>query len=134
MIEMKDVMKKYSNGTTAIRNLSIVIEQGEFVYVVGPSGAGKSTFIKLMYREEKASKGTLNVAGHDLIAIKTAKFLIYAEKSAWCSKTINYYQEKQYMKMLRTLCKLSAENLEISKTSNGSAGPCWFETQSSSLS
>ncbi|MCG3562219.1 ATP-binding cassette domain-containing protein, partial [Klebsiella pneumoniae] len=65
MIEMKDVMKKYSNGTTAIRNLSIVIEQGEFVYVVGPSGAGKSTFIKLMYREEKASKGTLNVAGHD---------------------------------------------------------------------
>ncbi len=70
MIEMKDVMKKYSNGTTAIRNLSIVIEQGEFVYVVGPSGAGKSTFIKLMYREEKASKGTLNVAGHDLIAIK----------------------------------------------------------------
>ena len=70
MIEMKDVMKKYSNGTTATRNLSIVIEQGEFVYVVGPSGAGKSTFIKLMYREEKASKGTLNVAGHDLMVIK----------------------------------------------------------------
>lgn len=87
-----------------------------------------------MYREEKASKGTLNVAGHDLIAIKTAKFLIYAEKSAWCSKTINYYQEKQYMKMLRTPCKLSAENLGISKTSNGSAGSCWFETQSPSLS
>ena len=34
MIEMKDVMKKYSNGTTAIRNLSIVIEQGEFVLLV----------------------------------------------------------------------------------------------------
>ena len=47
MIEMKDVMKKYSNGTTAIRNLSIVIEQGEFVYVVGQSGAGKSTFINV---------------------------------------------------------------------------------------
>ena len=61
MIEMKEVMKKYSNGTTAIRNLSISIDQGEFVYVVGPSGAGKSTFIKLMYREEKATKGVLNV-------------------------------------------------------------------------
>ena len=48
MIEMKDVMKKYSNGTTAIRNLSIVIEQGEFVYVVGPSGAGKSTLLQIL--------------------------------------------------------------------------------------
>ena len=46
MIEMQDVMKKYSNGTTAIRNLSVSIKPGEFVYVVGPSGAGKSTFIK----------------------------------------------------------------------------------------
>ncbi|HLQ39872.1 MAG TPA: cell division ATP-binding protein FtsE [Tetragenococcus sp.] len=70
MIEMKDVTKKYSNGTTAIRNLSISIDQGEFVYVVGPSGAGKSTFIKLMYREEKATRGSLNIAGYDLIKIK----------------------------------------------------------------
>ncbi len=70
MIEMKKVTKKYSNGTTAIRNLSVNINQGEFVYVVGPSGAGKSTFIKLMYREEKATKGQLTVCGYDLISIK----------------------------------------------------------------
>ncbi len=70
MIEMKDVTKKYSNGTTAIRNISVNINQGEFVYVVGPSGAGKSTFIKLMYREEKATKGSLNVCGYDLLKIK----------------------------------------------------------------
>ncbi|MGX6962172.1 cell division ATP-binding protein FtsE [Vagococcus xieshaowenii] len=70
MIEMKEVTKKYSNGTTAVRNLSIKIDQGEFVYVVGPSGAGKSTFIKLMYREEKATKGQLNVVGYDLMKIK----------------------------------------------------------------
>lgn len=70
MIEMKDVAKKYSNGTTAIRNISVNINQGEFVYVVGPSGAGKSTFIKLMYREEKADKGVLDVCGYDLVKIK----------------------------------------------------------------
>lgn len=70
MIEMQDVLKKYSNGTTAIRNISVSINQGDFVYVVGPSGAGKSTFIKLMYREEKATKGTLKVAGYDLLKIK----------------------------------------------------------------
>ncbi len=70
MIEMQGVTKKYSNGTTAIRNLSISIDQGEFVYVVGPSGAGKSTFIKLMYREEKATRGNLTVVDYDLINIK----------------------------------------------------------------
>lgn len=70
MIEMKDVTKKYSNGTEAIRGLSISIDQGEFVYVVGPSGAGKSTFIKLMYREEKPTSGDLQVAEHDLMKIK----------------------------------------------------------------
>lgn len=70
MIEMQDVMKKYPNGTTAIRNLTVSIGAGEFVYVVGPSGAGKSTFIKLMYREEKATKGILNIAGYDLLKIK----------------------------------------------------------------
>lgn len=70
MIEMIDVTKKYSNGTTALRNVSINIGQGDFVYVVGPSGAGKSTFIRLLYREEKATKGSLTVCDHDLMQIK----------------------------------------------------------------
>ncbi|MDR0691122.1 MAG: cell division ATP-binding protein FtsE [Streptococcaceae bacterium] len=70
MIEMQDVIKKYSNGTTAIRGLDVSIEQGEFVYVVGPSGAGKSTFVKLMYREEKATEGKIFVANWNLLKLK----------------------------------------------------------------
>ena len=48
IIEMKDVVKKYGNGTTALRSVSINVEPGEFAYIVGPSGAGKSTFIRLL--------------------------------------------------------------------------------------
>lgn len=60
---MTNVYKEYPNGMKAIDGLTVKIKQGEFVYVVGPSGAGKSTFIKMMYREEKPSTGSINVNG-----------------------------------------------------------------------
>ena len=70
IIEMKDVTKKYGNGTTALRGVLVSVEAGEFAYIVGPSGAGKSTFIKLLYREEKLDKGSLKVGKFDLATIK----------------------------------------------------------------
>ncbi|MEK5230823.1 cell division ATP-binding protein FtsE [Lysinibacillus sp. FSL K6-0232] len=73
MIEMKNVTKKYTNGVIATNGISVNIKQGEFVYVVGPSGAGKSTFIKLMYREEKATSGQILVNGIDLATLKNKK-------------------------------------------------------------
>lgn len=67
---MQNVTKKYPNGIIAVNELNIQIDHGEFIYVVGPSGAGKSTFIKLMYREEKATSGSINVNGTDLSQLK----------------------------------------------------------------
>lgn len=60
---MTNVYKEYPNGMKAISGITVTIKQGEFVYVVVPSGAGKSTFIKMMYREEKPSTGSINVNG-----------------------------------------------------------------------
>ena len=70
MIKMENVYKKYSNGISAANGFDIEIKQGEFVYIVGPSGAGKSTFIKLIYREEQATSGQINVNDYDLIKMK----------------------------------------------------------------
>ena len=70
IIEMRDVVKKYDNGTTALRGVSVTVEPGEFAYIVGPSGAGKSTFIRALYREVKIEKGSLTVAGFNLVKIK----------------------------------------------------------------
>lgn len=66
LIEMNGVDKKYRRSTTALRDINVKVKQGEFVYIVGPSGAGKSTFIKLLYREEKATAGTIKVGKFDL--------------------------------------------------------------------
>jgi cell division transport system ATP-binding protein len=73
MIEMQDVYKKYSNGVTAANGIDVRIKQGEFVYVVGPSGAGKSTFIKMMYREERPTSGTITINGVNLEKLKANK-------------------------------------------------------------
>src|SRR4051812_28440858 len=73
MIEMQDVWKTYNNGVSALRGVSVKIDKGEFVYVVGPSGAGKSTFIKLMYREVKPSKGNIFVNSFNVDRIKERK-------------------------------------------------------------
>lgn len=71
LIEMKGVSKKYRRSTTALRDINVSVNQGEFVYLVGPSGAGKSTFIKLLYREEKLSSGKLYVGEFDLTKLKS---------------------------------------------------------------
>ncbi|WP_079527176.1 cell division ATP-binding protein FtsE [Halobacillus hunanensis] len=70
MIDMKGVYKTYPNGVTALNGVDVHIDQGEFVYIVGPSGAGKSTFIKLMFREEKPSKGSIVINDYNLATIK----------------------------------------------------------------
>ncbi|PLS17916.1 cell division ATP-binding protein FtsE [Bacillus sp. M6-12] len=77
MIEMSDVSKTYPNGVVAVSNISVQIKQGEFVYVVGPSGAGKSTFIKMMYREEKPTKGNLLVNGISIPKLRNSKVPIF---------------------------------------------------------
>ncbi|SRR5690606_27884271 len=77
MIIMKDVYKKYPNGVVAANGIDVQIDQGEFVYVVGSSGAGKSTFIKMMYREEKPTKGTIIVNGIDITKLKNRKVPIF---------------------------------------------------------
>lgn len=70
MIELKNVKKVYNNGITAVYNMNVRIDQGEFVYVVGPSGAGKSTFMRMIYREVLPTEGTIQVADFDIVNLK----------------------------------------------------------------
>ncbi len=62
-IEIKNCYKVYKNGVAAITDLTLNINKGEFVFVIGASGSGKSTLIKMLYREEKPTKGTVEIGG-----------------------------------------------------------------------
>ncbi len=70
VIEFKNVSKTYDNGTEALKNVNIKIEDGEFVFIVGSSGAGKSTFLKIIMREQVANSGTVMINGFNLNTMK----------------------------------------------------------------
>ena len=69
MIEASHLSKLYSRGVYAIRDLSLTVDKGEFMFLTGPSGAGKSTLLRLLLREDVPSEGTLKVLGRDLTAM-----------------------------------------------------------------
>jgi len=72
-IETKHCYKVYKNGVTAIADLNLQIDKGEFVFITGASGCGKSSLIKMLYREEKPTKGTVIVGGINVAKVPNSK-------------------------------------------------------------
>lgn len=73
LIRIKNVNKTYKTGVTAIYDLSLTIEKGEFLFIIGSTGCGKSTLIKMLYREEKPTSGKIIVGGIDVAKLRNGK-------------------------------------------------------------
>jgi cell division transport system ATP-binding protein len=73
MIVFEGVTKVYEPDVTALRDVSFVIEKGEFVFIVGASGSGKSTLIKLLLKEVEPTGGKIMVGGRDITRLKHGK-------------------------------------------------------------
>jgi cell division transport system ATP-binding protein len=77
MIESSHLSKVYRKGVYALRDLSLTIDKGEFLFLTGPSGSGKSTFLRLLLREELPSEGQLKVFGRNLGDLTPAQIQEY---------------------------------------------------------
>jgi cell division transport system ATP-binding protein len=77
LIESYHLSKLYSRGVYALRDLSLTVNKGEFIFLTGPSGAGKSTFLRLLLRQELPSEGDLRVLGRDLTVLRPSQVQSY---------------------------------------------------------
>lgn len=69
MIDMANVFKTYDRGNLALKDITLHVDNGEFVYLTGQSGAGKSTLIKLLFREVLPDSGQIFIAGRSIIRL-----------------------------------------------------------------
>jgi cell division transport system ATP-binding protein len=70
VINFTGVSKTYGNNWTALSNINLKIDKGEFIFVTGPTGAGKTTLLRLIYREELPSVGIVNVLEQNLASLR----------------------------------------------------------------
>ena len=80
MIDLSHVSLKYDRQTSALNDLSLHIDKGEFVFIVGASGAGKSSIIKLLLREKVATSGIVSVDGVNVGRLKQRRIPDYRRK------------------------------------------------------
>jgi cell division transport system ATP-binding protein len=83
MIRFENVTKRYKATTVALRDVSVDIQKGEFVFLVGPSGSGKSTFLHLVTKEEAVDQGRIWVAGKEVGSLSSWK-VPYLRRNIGC--------------------------------------------------
>jgi len=77
VIETYHLSKLYRRGVYALRDISLTIDKGEFLFLTGPSGAGKSTFLRLLLRQDLPSEGRLSVSGRNLSELTASQVQSY---------------------------------------------------------
>ncbi len=94
MIEARHISKTYARGVYALRNLTLQIQKGDFVFLTGPSGAGKSTLLRLLLRRDVPSEGQLIVGGRDLAALTPRQVQAYRRSIGFVFQDFKLLQNK----------------------------------------
>lgn len=102
MISFRNVDKVYPNGVQGLKNVSLDIEQGEFVAIIGLSGAGKSTLIRTINRMHDITGGTLTVDGIDVSSLKGKQLRRFRRKIGMIFQSFNLVTRSTVIKNVLT--------------------------------
>jgi cell division transport system ATP-binding protein len=94
MIEVEGVSKTYARGVYALRDLSLRVGKGDFVFLTGPSGAGKSTLLRLLLRRDVPSEGRLIVGGRNLAELTPRQVQAYRRSIGFVFQDFKLLQRK----------------------------------------
>lgn len=98
MIKFDNVQKIYPNGTAALKNVDLKIEQGEFVAIIGLSGAGKSTLIRCINKMHDISSGTLTVNDTNVSTLKGKEIRNFRKKIGMIFQSFNLITRSNVLK------------------------------------
>jgi cell division transport system ATP-binding protein len=97
VIETSHLSKMYGRGIYALRDVSLVVDKGDFVFLTGPSGAGKSTLLRLLLRQELPTEGTVSVAGRDLAKLTPSQAQAYRRGVGFVFQDFKLIQSKSVL-------------------------------------
>ncbi len=98
MIQFKDVVKTYPGGVTALRGVSLEIQQGEFVAIIGLSGAGKSTLLRSINQMHTITSGSLKVNGVEVSSLKGEELRRFRRKIGMVFQSFNLVKRTTVIK------------------------------------
>ena len=89
MIECRSVSKTYGRGVFALKDATLSVDKGDFVFLTGPSGAGKSTLLRLLLRQDVPTGGILRVGGRDLADLSRREVQAYRRTLGFIFQNFN---------------------------------------------
>ncbi|MEW5981901.1 MAG: cell division ATP-binding protein FtsE [Acidobacteriota bacterium] len=109
MIEISHLSKMYGRGVYALRDLSIRVDKGEFVFLTGPSGAGKTTLLRILLCEETPTEGRVHIGGRDLARLSPGQVQAYRRTIGFVFQDFKLIQTKTVLQNVALLARAMGE-------------------------
>lgn len=110
MIKLDKVSKKFATGTLALSDVSLLIDKGEFVFLVGPTGSGKTTLFRLLIRDTLPTEGTIFINEFDVIKLSKGKLSSFRKKIGVVFQDLKLLADRTIFENVVLPLEVSGEN------------------------